>query len=252
MTKYICFNDITEVYELIPLTRHLANKDEIRDILVNSSLIYNDDIRKLLTQYTRDHNIQKLCEDIQLPYQFIRDYKSKLDPYWSSIIRNTMLTEDVLSENLENIIPHWFLVLAHQKLSDEFMEEHMDLIDADNHYWAIISTSQYLSERFLLKYFDKFYWERVLANHKLPDKVLVKVCRTFKIDKWREIIIHQNISDSFIEEFADLIEWPFAIVNNKVSSESQNKFKDLIYCQRKQTIAKKTNNNVFDYTVFNR
>lgn len=233
MSKIIFFNNETEKYELRQL-KGLISGEEERAIRINSSLEYNKEIRELLTQYTRENSknnvsgIDKLCKEVQLPYEFIREFEPNLRKFWGTILRTTIFTEDILEEYIEQIIPYWFIVIAYQKLTEEFLEQYMDIIESDSHFWSIISTSQQLSESFHLKYFDKIDWSKAIINNKLTNKVLTKVCRTFRISNWNDIVSNQELSSNFVEEFADLIDWTYAINKRKISLESQNKFKVLI------------------------
>lgn len=217
-------------YELKEI-RGLINRDEMRSMIIISCTQYNSQIKKILTKYSIDHGIKGLCQDVFLPYDFIDEYEERLSKYWETIIASNVLTEEMIVKYFDKISKFLMQIISFQRVSEQFLEDNIDLIDENPLHWRIISTNQSLSEEFMLKYFDKIEWIQAIANFDLTNKILTKVCRTYKINEWELLIKKQHVTEDFIEEFADLIPWDYLIGHRKVSDSKIKKFEDLIFSQ---------------------
>src|SRR5690606_37928977 len=100
--------------------------NEIRDIINNNSLSYEDWI--LISEF------QTLSED------FIREFKD--DVNWYYISGYQTLSEDFIREFKNDV--DWSWVSSSQKLSEDFIREFKDDVD-----WYFISECQVLSEDFI-------------------------------------------------------------------------------------------------------
>ena len=104
----------------------------------------------------------------ELPEDFIREFKDKVDWCWISIYQK--LSENFIREFKDKV--DWFRISIYQKLSENFIREFKDCVN-----WCCISARQKLSEDFIREFQDKVDW------------------------LW--ISISQKLSNEFIEEFKD-------------------------------------------------
>ena len=133
---------------------------------------YND----IFDRNTIDGKIQwcKIACDPNLPVQFIDQYFGKLKPFgieklqklddyiinqhanelnWYSLLKYQFLSEQVLSENLERLTKQnlWALVLKTQKLSYEFLIDHIDSYKNDKRIIKAIKENAQLDDSIKFK-----------------------------------------------------------------------------------------------------
>ena len=77
--------------------------------------------------------------------------------------------EKFFDENIDNFDVDWGYIPQYQKLSEEFIEKHIDKV-----YWNNISQYQKLSEEFIEKHCDKVYWCFISQYQKLSEEFIEK------------------------------------------------------------------------------
>jgi hypothetical protein len=98
-----------------------------------------------------------LCQEYQLPEDFIKVFLDKLKP--TRAIEYQQLSEQFIEE--QGLL-RYRRIAACQKLSEQFIERHQDELD-----WGYISGCQDLSPEFVAKHIDK-----------ITDGILTNMCYT--------------------------------------------------------------------------
>ena len=99
----------------------------------------------------------------------------------------------------------------YQKLSEEFIERHQDVINWDN-----VSKYQTLSEEFIEKHQDKLWWSYICSSQILSEPFMEKF--QDKID-WNCVSSFQKLSEEFIAKFKDKVNWKAISIYQKLSEE---------------------------------
>ena len=108
-------------------------------------------------------------------------------------------------------------------LSEETIERILyKLFSNDNMYHlldsfiACVSELSYISEDFIEKHLDKFYWDSISINQTLSEKFIEKY--SDKID-WNYISLNQCLSEDFIERNLDKINLDYVCSKQKLSED---------------------------------
>lgn len=138
----------------------------------------------------------------QLPEEFIRKYKDKLD--WNNITTNGSLSEDFIEEN--KCLINWNLVGMGQVLSEKFIERYKYEIS-----WYDIIRYQDLSEKFIWDNRQRVSWDLVFQNQPVTgdfiEKCLEKIPELNTERIWGHICYFQILSEEFILRHEDKIQW---------------------------------------------
>ena len=134
------------------------------------------------------------------------------------IIEEIKDIEKFFDENINNFVVDWFWVSQYQKLSESFIEKHIDKVE-----WYYISSNQKLSESFIDKYNDKVSWTRISTNQILSEEFIEKY--TDKVN-WFCISQYQKLSESFIEKHIDKVNWSCISIYQKLSEKFVEKYYD--------------------------
>lgn len=124
--------------------------------------------------------------------------------------------------NFEDI--DWVGVYIYEKLTDEFIEKtfrYLKYLDYDiksfgtiAEKWSFVFEYNQVSETFLRKHrseFDKETWSVISAFQELSEDFMCE----FKDDlDWGEISQNQRFSEEFAVQFKSLLEWDFVISRN--------------------------------------
>ena len=129
--------------------------------------------------------------------------------------------EKFFDDNIDNFEVDWCYISKYQKLSESFIEKHIDKV-----YWDNISIYQTLSEKFIEKYIDKVDLYLISIYQKLSEEFIEK--HYYKVD-WYWISIYQKLSEPFIEKHIDKVDWYNISINQKLSESFIEKYKDKVY-----------------------
>jgi hypothetical protein len=115
---------------------------------------------------------------------------------WNEILNEFQVDEQILDLNLKNIDP--YVLLKTQKLSEKFIEKHMN----DDMSIKLICTYQDLSEKFIIKHKDKLNWN--------------SLCHKY------------DFSYDFLEKYSNYVQWN--VLSSKAKTiEFISRFKDRIH-----------------------
>lgn len=184
---------------------------------------------------------------------------------WDFLFQNYEFSEEFLTQNWQ-IIRH-SAACRFQKISLKMIEDEDILIN-----WLSLSMNPYLTEDVIMKYAEYWDWDSILKYHKLSEELLIKVLNSNlksllnveyvciyqtlsenfirqylqdidNNDCWHEIGIHQQLSKSFIIEFADKLEIHDIIIYQNIDGDIIKAFAEKI----KQIIK---DISVFDFNYF--
>ena len=113
----------------------------------------------ILEKYKTKHKFYKVKSLVQ---------KYSLD----KILRNEQLQEfeiEYLIINYKLIRSNWTTICVCQKLSENFIEKHINLVD-----WYYISCFQTLSEEFIERHSDLVYWNFIYKHQELTEEFIEK------------------------------------------------------------------------------
>ena len=82
--------------------------------------------------------------------------------------------EKFFDNNINNFKVDWDYISIYQKLSESFIEKHIDKVK-----WNYISMFQTLSESFIEKYFDKVRWSYISKYQTLSESFVEKYSNKF-------------------------------------------------------------------------
>ena len=162
-----------------------AFKSHVLGIIQDEFLFKHDDKSRYWYQVSKTKGLGEL---------FILKFQHKL--CFTEILKNQTLSESFM-RGFQFRRVGWWIISAHQKLSEAFIKEFKDKVD-----WDTISIHQTLSESFIRKFQDKVDWDCISLYQKLGEPFI----REFgsKIN-WRAIWCYQILSDSFKKEFGHTI-----------------------------------------------
>jgi len=117
------------------------------------------------------------------------------------------------------------------------MNEHDVYVYIHDNDWSKISLCEKLSEKFMEKYKDRIWWSIIFSVQILSEPFIEKIINDYKpfnnvnINKiiWRNITIHQKLSEQFMEKYKDRIWWKYVYSNQKLSSQFIDKYRHKIF-----------------------
>lgn len=180
---------------------------------------------------------EKLSED------FMRKYEKHL--YWEELCKYQDMSEKFIEEFINKIYAR--PLLDRGLINENFIRRYADTIN-----WKTVSNSRAdLSIGFLREFKDKIDWQRYFYNHTPTQKfveefrdviplstVIYKVkmtedfIRRYRIELekyysfWSSICETQDLSEEFIEEFADKVNWKVISYRQKLSRRMIEKYAD--------------------------
>ena len=185
----------------------------------------NEFIKKLMTQ--EEFNSIAVMDRMAIERESIL---AKDALTWTLIIRYCNLTEDTLRQFADRLDWHEVSVVG-KYLTKQFIEDFKDKLD-----WSELSQYHMFTKEQLLQYIDYIDWDRaptfqpaideevidaVMASSKKDEfnwhgaLVKVKMSETFlekyavKANKWEIVSYYQNLSEKFMEKFADKLNWNY-------------------------------------------
>lgn len=90
----------------------------------------------------------------------------------------------------------------HGVLSDSFVQRFDTFMD-----WELLSLHYIFTIEMLRMYFHRVNWFHVLKRQRFSEEILVEMIPTFNNCCWKEICKYQNLSESFIENYKDHLDW---------------------------------------------
>lgn len=102
----------------------------------------------------------KFNEDI------LMQFKDNVD--WEQACISQCLSTTFLEDNFIMLKPYLYEISKYQKLSEDFMRNHKDILD-----WNIISECQKLSEKFILEMSDYVNWTWISEKQKLSKNFIL-------------------------------------------------------------------------------
>ena len=156
-------------------------------------------------------------------------YKKNLN--WNIICEHTELNERLIEKYLDIILKNncMLYICVFQKLSNNFIKKHIDILDLNvllfnkkvdeklieeeiidknrinDDIWHIISTTQKFSEKFMIKYHNFLFWDRIIETNQLREEFISQI---YELNddyiEWDLILGFQlNLSESFIIKYFD-------------------------------------------------
>ena len=160
----------------------------------------------------------KIIEEIPNIEKFFDENINNFVIDWYYISMFQKLSESFIEKHIDKV--NWGYISGHQKLSEEFIEKHKDKV-----YWYYISIHQTLSEEFIDKYKDKVDWCWISSNQTLSEEFIGK--HIDKVD-WHNISIYQTLSEEFIEKHIDKVDWYYISKYQTLSGKFRQKHCDKI------------------------
>ena len=188
--------------------------NRIEDVFVKTLqyINFNSNIVKELKSFVllnmiTEPALKKLVEYTNYDKEFIRRICT-----WQKI------SEEFMEEYLEVI--DWDGISRFQELSTSFMEKHLDKLN-----WYSISKYQFLSEDFIEKYSNRINWDNLSLNELIPEHTLFKFSDKLN---WNTISKYQDLSESFIEKYQDKVNWEWISKHQILSERFIEKHKDKV------------------------
>lgn len=104
---------------------------------------------------------------------------------WVILSRVPEIPEFIIEKYIHKF--DWRTICKYQKLSEDFIEKHIDLCRKDTPSFAIISTYQDLSDDFIRRHCDELSWASLYAYGKLSDDM--------KQEFHHKIAVYEDIMD---------------------------------------------------------
>lgn len=135
--------------------------------------------------------------------EFGLEFKSNSEVSFDYLVKYCILSEEFIEENFDELKKYvkTYNIFAHQCLSEEFIERHIEDVD-----WPNISAYQKLSEDFMLRHSMNLNWPAIFVSQKLSEnfiEYLIENCPSCKYFLFEYISIYQKLSISFMEKYFD-------------------------------------------------
>lgn len=182
-----------------------------------------------------------ISEQEVLSEEFMDKYSNYL--FWDDLCKHQQMSEDFIENHLNKIYPK--PLLDRGLISERFLRKYAFDIN-----WKTISNSLApLSIDFLREFKDKIDWSRYMCYHTLTEQLIeefgdvipwayvpgrIKMSEKFirrhrlELEKyyscWSQICEHQELSEPFIEEFKDKVNWKVISYKQKLSKEMIHKY----------------------------
>lgn len=129
---------------------------------------------------------------------------------WYNIVRYQKLSEELLTELIENRLVSCYLICRNQKLSESFIEKYAVYFG-----WREICFSQHLSEAFIEKHQYEVSWDVVSSNMTPFSEEFIWKFRD-RID-WCHLSWHQELSEAFLLKCRSYLENHAYFIHNKTA-----------------------------------
>lgn len=182
-----------------------------------------------------------ISEQEKLSEEFMDKYNGYL--FWEELCKNQEMSEEFIEKHISRIYPR--PLLDRGLIGERFIRKYA----FDINWKTISNSSANLSIDFLREFRDKIDWQRYFNYHVPTEKFIeefkdiipwcyipgrVKMSESFirrhrlEMEKyyscWNSICEHQVLSEEFIEEFADKVDWKAVSFKQKLSKEMIHKY----------------------------
>lgn len=173
---------------------------------------FTEDFDKIhLPMRAINRRLLDLLDKNQSAWQFLLEFKDKID--WSALDYECMRIEDI-EMCIDYIDWHHMFYSCHRNLPIEFIRKYRDkimsIIEEDNGYLDLLCFNENLIREFsdMIENWTLVSWNRVSLDliRDLSDKV--------GAFSWRRISCRKDLTEDFIEEFAEKLYWKDVIENN--------------------------------------
>lgn len=188
----------------------------------------------------------RICREETLSEDFMRQYKDFLN--WTELSLRQEMSEEFIYEMKDKV--DWRHILNRSLLSETWLRNHADEIN-----WKSLSSSnQTLSNEFLREFQDKIEWDRFSYYRRGFDNKFVEefaqklewcgMARKAKMSErcirqhmfemrnsysfWSDISEYQTLSEQFMEDFANHINWRLCSIHQKMSESFIEKWKNKV------------------------
>jgi hypothetical protein len=153
-----------------------------------------------------------------LPEDFVRRNDKVID--WCRLLRSQKVSEELIDDYAD--VLDWNCVCKFQNLSEAFIEKHADKIN-----WNKVSENTTFSIPFILTYCNKLNLHWVFIRHQLSENVLRSIIKKVKLnnDLFRTLSQYQSLSEEFMREFQDKLDWNWISCRQIISNDFINEFK---------------------------
>ena len=170
--------------------------------------------------------------------KYIREHIDELwddKTEWERIMSHSILSEDFMREFMDKLDPAY--LVFYQKVSKDFVREMME--NQSGLFWRNLSSSDNINS----SYYDEFkfdiHWTNLLddkPNLISPEEVekhfydILDYTTEDESYDWELSILskYPNLTDKFIEEHADWLDWTFIYTYQDLTEEFIEKWKDYI------------------------
>ena len=172
-----------------------------------------------------------LCGNQYMTEDFIRKFDNRVN--FATLLSHKSLSEKLIEDYCWSFNEtEWKNVWEYQKMSIEFIEKHINHAD-----WYFIPRNQKLTIEFWDKYWDKMDHEVIFIKMRLKeDQIRFYIDKALKDDikrrgtyveehYWAMISEHQKLSESFLREFQDKVNW-WHLSENKKKLHLSKHFRD--------------------------
>ena len=220
-------------------------KKEWDQLLTGENIYVTEAFAEQYSAHFTPSNWKIICSYTTLSEDFLRKHHASLG--WANIGFSQVLSEPFLREFAEQLVWNgWQGICARQKLSEGFLREQLERID-----WTAVAQNQELSvgfieefaakiplglldvtrlpEDFLRKYADQLSWDGTHGSISMRADLSESFVRDFQ-DRlnWTKVTMYRDNSSEFLDEFAERIEWRHLGHNKHLTDAQIRHYKDKI------------------------
>ena len=206
--------DCKNYLALKAVEKHLDTYDngesELAGIIIDMKKQFDNVL--IINKYNGDW--KKISSHAGLTENFMRDFHKELN--WACISMYQMLSEDFIEEMREYTSVYFYKIVEYQVLSINTIRTFQsELGENDNELWEHLSEYQEFSEEILREFKNKVYWPAV-TNLNLSENFI----REFRdyID-WEQMSLKRDLSHEFILEFKHRFNWEYMLDFHKFSED---------------------------------
>lgn len=176
--------------------------------------------------------------NLHLTDDFIREFKDRID--FTEACEHHVFSEEFIEEMIDYV--DWEKISEYQVLSKEFCLKHKHRVD-----WYYLSTKKWVTVDFIREYSEfvnwrsicsirtsfpiefirefapKLAWYYVFKYEELSEDVLRQYCHLYTEYDWSVLSSRQELSEQFMEDFADKLNWEYISSNQEFSDEFARK-----------------------------
>jgi len=142
----------------------------------------------------------------------VNKFKDIID--WKLVCENCKLTEEFIDAHLDYIAPYWDSITKFQDhLSEEFLKEHEKDIN-----WTIASETQTLSKELIDDHYTELDWRAVCKNQSLDEDIIDKYPSRLN---WHNLLSNIKFTEDQLDKYFDNLkgEWRTVSIFQKISTK---------------------------------